>query len=157
LVLTDEVLQEFDSRYKVVPPLRSELDRAALLQGVLDNTIDCITSDHNPIDIEYKKMEFDTAKYGTIGLESAFGALQAVLPTDVIVAKLTAGKSVFKIKETTIAEGQPANITLFTPQGEGQFEKSNIRSKSKNSAFLGVKTQGKVYGIYNNNQLIITE
>lgn len=75
LVLTDEKLEGFDTRYKVTPPLRTEEDRKSLIAGVLDNTIDCITSDHNPIDIEHKKMEFDLSNNGTIGLESAFGAL----------------------------------------------------------------------------------
>jgi dihydroorotase len=70
LVLTDEKLEGFDTRFKVVP-LRMEKDREALLKGVLDNTIDMITSDHNPMDIEHKKMEFDMAKDGTIGLESS--------------------------------------------------------------------------------------
>jgi len=75
LVLTDETLDGFDTRYKVTPPLRTETDRKALIAGVLNGTIDMITTDHNPIDIEHKKMEFDLAKNGTIGLESAFGAL----------------------------------------------------------------------------------
>ena len=73
LVLTDEKLDTFDTRFKVAPPLRNEFDRQALLNGILDNTIDCITSDHNPIDIEHKKMEFDLAKNGTIGLETEIG------------------------------------------------------------------------------------
>ena len=71
MVLTDEKLEGFDTRYKVSPPLRTEEDRKALISGINDNTIDMITSDHNPIDIEHKKMEFDGAKNGTIGLESA--------------------------------------------------------------------------------------
>jgi len=137
LVLTDEVLHSFDSRYKVTPPLRAEQDRQALIQGVLNGTIDCITADHNPIDIEYKKIEFDHAKNGTIGLESAFGALQTVLPTEVIVEKLTAGKNIFKLEKTSIKEGQLAEITFFTSISEDVFEKKNILSKSKNSAFLG--------------------
>ena len=155
LVLTDEVLHSFDSRYKVTPPLRAEQDRQALIQGVLNGTIDCITADHNPIDIEYKKIEFDHAKNGTIGLESAFGALQTVLPTEVIVEKLTAGKNIFKLEKTSIKEGQLAEITFFTSISEDVFEKKNILSKSKNSAFLGQPIKGKVYGIYNNQQLII--
>jgi dihydroorotase len=81
LVLTDEKLEGFDTRLKP-PPLRMEKDREALLKGVLDNTIDMITSDHNPMDIEHKKMEFDMAKDGTIGLESAFCALMTVLPLE---------------------------------------------------------------------------
>lgn len=84
LVLNDEMLMGFDSRYKVLPPLREEATRKALIEAVLDGTIDCITSDHNPLDIEHKKLEFDLAKDGTIGLESAFGALLSVLPLSLI-------------------------------------------------------------------------
>ena len=156
LILTDETIVDFDTRYKVLPPLRTEEDRKALIAGILDNTIDCITSDHNPIDIEHKKMEFDLAKYGTIGLESAFRSLQTILPLQVVIEKLTSGKSIFELENQILAEGQKANITLFNPEGNSTFTKENILSKSKNSAFLGQKLKGKVYGIYNQNQLILS-
>lgn len=155
LVLTNEVLTGFDSRYKVAPPLRPETDRQELIAAVKDGTIDIITSDHNPIDIENKKLEFDLAKDGTIGLESAFGALMTVLPVDVIVEKLTAGKAIFGIEGSRIEEGTTASFTLFSTAGESTFTKYNILSKSKNSAFLGQPMKGKVYGIYNNGKLIL--
>lgn len=155
LVMTDEKLEGFDTRFKVSPPLRTELDRKALLAGILDNTIDMITSDHNPMDIEHKKMEFDTAKNGTIGLESAYGALMTVLPMEKVIEKLTSGKNVFGIESQSIKEGTPANITLFNPEGNSVFTKSSILSKSKNSAFLGMETKGKVYGILNQGKLIL--
>jgi len=155
LVLTDEKLEGFDSRFKVAPPLRTDKDRIALLSGILDDTIDMITSDHNPMDIEHKKMEFDLAKNGTIGLESAFGALLTVLPLEKIVEKLTSSKAVFSLNQTEIAEGNKANITLFTTDTEWIFAKEHIVSKSKNSAFLGTKMKGKVIGIYNNNKLVL--
>jgi dihydroorotase len=154
LVLTDEKLDGFDTRFKLSPPLRTNEDRMALLAGVADNTIDIITSDHNPIDIEHKKMEFDGAKNGSIGLESAFGALLTVLPVETIVAKLTYAKSIFSIESSEIAEGKPANVTLFSNDGEWIFTKDAILSKSKNSAFLGTKMKGKVIGIYNKNTFI---
>ena len=154
LVLTDEKLDGFDTRFKLSPPLRTDKDRLALLAGVNDNTIDMITSDHNPMDIEHKKMEFDGAKNGSIGLESAFGALLTVLPVETIVAKLTNAKSVFNVANSEIAEGKPANISLFSTDGEWVFAKENILSKSKNSAFLGTKMNGKVIGIYNNKTFI---
>lgn len=155
LVLTDEKLDSFDTRYKVTPPLRTDADRKALLAGVLDNTIDLITSDNNPMDIEHKKMEFDTAKNGTIGLESAFGALLNVLPLDKTIEKLTLGKSIFGIKNNPIVEGGIANLTLFNPEEKWIFTKEAIGSKSKNSAFLNEPMTGKVYGIYNQGKLII--
>ena len=154
LVLTDEKLDGFDTRFKVTPPLRTEVDRQALLNGIADGTIDMITSDHNPIDIEFKKMEFDTAKNGTIGLESAFGALLTVLPVETIVTKLTSARTIFGLENNTIQEGAKANFTLFTTDGKSTFTKENILSKSKNSAFLGTEIKGSVYGILNQNQLV---
>ncbi|PZO26133.1 MAG: dihydroorotase [Flavobacteriaceae bacterium] len=157
LVLTDEKLDGFDTRYKVTPPLRSETDRKALVKAVKDGIIDMITSDHNPIDIEHKKMEFDMAKNGTIGLESAFGALLTVLPLETVIEKLTQGKEIFSIDESVIKEGNKANLTLFNPEEKWTFGKESILSKSKNSAFLGESMKGKAYGIYNNQQLVLNE
>lgn len=155
LVMTDEKLDGFDTRYKVTPPLRNESDRKALIKGLKDGTIDMITSDHNPIDIEHKKMEFDMAKNGTIGLESAFGALLTILPLDTIIGKLTAGKDVFGIGHSGIIEGAKASLTLYNPDVQWTFGKENILSKSKNSAFLGTKMTGKAYGIYNQGKLVL--
>jgi dihydroorotase len=155
LTMTDEKLDSFDTRYKVTPPLRTEEDRQALLAGILDNTIDMITSDHNPMDIEHKKMEFDMAKNGTIGLESAFGALMNILPLEKVIEKLTSGKTVFGIENSSINEGAIANISLFNPEGESIFTKAAILSKSKNSAFLGMPMKGKAYGIVNQGKLTL--
>lgn len=155
LVLTDETLEGFDTRYKVSPPLRTEADRQALLTGVIDNTIDCITSDHNPIDIEHKKMEFDLAKNGTIGLESAFGALLTVLPLEKVIEKLTSGDIVLNIEKQVIDINSKANLSLFEIDSNWTFSKEAILSKSKNSAFLGQPMQGKALGIYNNGKLVL--
>lgn len=156
LILTDKQIEGFNTRYKVMPPLRTEEDRKALINGVLDNTIDCITSDHNPIDIENKKMEFDFAKYGSIGLESAFGALNTILPLEVIVEKLTSGRAIFNIENETLTEGKKANLTLFNPEGNSTFTSEKILSKSKNAAFLNQEIKGKVYGIYNQGKLVLS-
>jgi dihydroorotase len=155
-VLTDESLQGFDTRFKVLPPLRTEADRTALIEGVIDGTIDLITSDHNPLDIENKMMEFALAKNGTIGLESAFGALLTVLPLEIVIQKLTAGRKIFNLDESDIKEGSVADITLFTPESNYTFTKEHILSKSKNSAFLGREMQGKVYGIINNGKFVVS-
>ena len=155
LVLTDEVLSEFDTRYKVNPPIRTEEHRQALINGVLDGTIDCITSDHHPLDIEHKKMEFDMAKDGTIGLESAFGILSNILPLEVILDKLNYAKTIFKIENYSIDINQTASLTLFNPEGKSIFTKENILSKSQNSAFLNQEMKGEVYGIFNNGILNI--
>ncbi len=155
LVLTDQKLQEFDTRYKVAPPLRTVADQKALIEGLKDGTVDMITSDHNPIDIEHKKMEFDLAKNGTIGLETTFAALQNELSTELVIQKLTSGKLVFGIETNTIKEGLKAEITLFNPNLDWIFTKENILSKSKNSAFIGTKMKGNVYGIFNNGKLVL--
>ena len=157
LVLNDEKLEEFDTRYKVTPPLRSEADRLALIEGVKNGIIDTITSDHNPIDIEHKKMDFDTAKNGTIGLESTFGALLTVLPVETVIEKLTSGRALFGLKTPSITEGTPANLCLFNPDGKSTFTLDKILSKSMNSAFIGSEIKGEVYGILNQNQLILNQ
>lgn len=155
LVLNEEILAGFDSRYKVAPPLRDEATRKALVEAVIDGTIDCITSDHNPLDIEHKKLEFDMAKDGTIGLESTFGSILTVLPLEIVIEKLTNAKSIFGLAQNKIEVNTTAELTFFTPNTEGTFTKESILSKSKNSAFLGQKTKGKAYGVYNNGVLVI--
>lgn len=155
LVFTDDVLVEFDTRFKVNPPIRSEEHRKALIEGVLDGTIDIITSDHCAVDIEHKKMEFDMAKNGTIGLESAFGALLTILPLNVVIEKLQAAKTIFLNQESKIEIGAKANFSFFNPDLEWTFTKKDILSKSKNSAFINHSLKGYVYGIFNNDKLII--
>ena len=155
LFLTDDVLNEFDTRYKVNPPLRTQDDIDALIEGIKDGTIDMVTSDHNPQTIEEKKVEFDHANYGTIGLESAFGALNQIFSTKKSIQLLTKGKERFGTVTSKIEEGEVANITLFNPNEKYVFGKSNILSKSKNSAFLGQELKGKVYGIYANKKIVL--
>ena len=155
LIMTDEKLEGFDTRYKVLPPLRYDADREALIAAIMDNTIDCITSDHNPIDIENKNMEFDLAKNGTIGLESAFGALLTILPLEKVVEKLTFGSTILNIERQKIKEKNKASLSLFTINEKWTFRKEDILSKSKNSAFIGQEMKGKVVGIFNNGKLAI--
>ncbi len=155
LVLTDETLKTFNTNFKVLPPLRTQSDCNALIEGLKDGTIDMVTSDHNPIDIEHKKIEFDFAKYGTIGLESALGVLLKIFTIKKAIEILTKGKSRFGINNYSINIGEKADITLFNPNEEYIFTKSHIHSKSKNSIFETIELKGKVYGIFSNNQLIL--
>lgn len=155
LFLTDDVLVEFDTNYKVLPPLRIQSDVDALIEGVKDGTIDMVTCDHNPITIEDKKVEFDYAAYGTIGLESAFGALNSIFTTKKAISLLSKGKERFGIDNSTINEGQPANLTLFNPDTKYTFTTENIFSTSKNSLFLDQALKGKVYGIIANNKIAL--
>lgn len=111
-----------------------------------------VTSDHNPLDIELKKLEFDHAEFGTIGLETAFGALNSVLPIKTTVKVLTRGKTRFGQDNSTINVGEIIDATLFDPSENYVFEKSMILSKSKNSLFMGKKLKGRVYGIISNGK-----
>lgn len=155
LYFTDENLTDFDTNFKVKPPLRTQNDIDALIEGIKDGTIDMVTSDHNPLDIELKKVEFDHAAYGTIGLESAFGALQQKFTLKKTIDILTKGKSRFGIKQTPINTGEQINAALFNPDAKYTFSKEHILSKSHNSIFEGETLKGHVYGIISNNSLAI--
>ena len=116
LFYTDEKLEDFNTNFKVKPPLRTEKDRVSLINGIKDGTIDMVTSDHNPLDIEKKKLEFDYADYGTIGLESAFGALHSLFTLKKTIELLTRGKERFGCPSHAINVGNKLNITLFNPK-----------------------------------------
>lgn len=155
LLFTDEALQDFDTHYKVSPPLRTKSDSKALIQAVKDGVIDFVTSDHIPMDIEQKRVEFDHAAEGTLGLESAFGSLLPVFGLEATIALLTKGRERFGLKSPVLQEGENACLTLFTPEPEYTFSPETIHSTSKNSMFLGTTLKGKVYGIINNGQIIL--
>ena len=155
LIFTDEMLQDFDTNYKVNPPLRTKTDQKALIEGVIDGTIDLICTDHNPINIEDKDMEFELAKDGTIGLESAFPALKTILPFEIIVEKLTNAYKIFKYNNPIIDLNENANCTFFKDSETYNFNSNHILSSSKNSIFLNHKLQGKVVGCYNNGRFLL--
>ncbi len=155
LFFTDEALADFNTNFKVLPPLRTEADRLALIEAVKDGTIDMVTSDHNPIDVEHKKVEFDHAKNGTIGLESAFGALHTLFNLETAIALLTKGRSRFGKTSTPIKVGNQANISLFNPDVNISFTTKNIISKSKNAIFENETLKGKVFGIIANNTALL--
>ncbi|EAR15735.1 MULTISPECIES: dihydroorotase [Robiginitalea] len=147
LAYTEEKLESFDSAYKVLPPLRTKKDRKALQKALAENIIDFVTTDHNPMDIEEKRQEFDRAAYGTLGLESAFGILNKLFGTDRAVDFLCRGRSRFGAPEVLMREGERAVLTLFDPQSTYTLEKDHLGSASKNSMFLGEELQGKAYGV----------
>ncbi len=157
LCLTDEVVSEFDTKYKVLPPLRTQTDIEALIEGIKDGTIDMVTSDHNPLDIEHKRVEFDHAAYGTVGLESAFGALQTKFTLKKTIELLTRGKDRFGIPTESINIGNKLNITLFNPNSNYTFSMNDLVSKSKNSIFEDRKLKGKVYGVIAKNQIYLNQ
>ncbi len=157
LIFTDESLSTFNTNYKVLPPLRSQSDIDALIDGLKDGTIDMVTSDHNPMDIEHKKIEFDYAKYGTLGLETAFGALLNCFTLKRTIELLTKGKECFGIKSIPIKVGNKAELSLFNPNAPYKFTKDHIHSSSKNSLFENFELKGKAYGIIANDQIVLNQ
>ncbi|SHG33762.1 dihydroorotase [Flagellimonas flava] len=155
VLFTDDTLNEFDTNFKVSPPLRTKVDCKALIKGLKDGTIDFVTSDHMPMDIEEKKVEFDNAAYGTIGLESSFGALNTLLDTEETIALLTKGRERFGVPAPSLKEGEMACLTLFEPSSEWTFQKDDSASTSKNNMFQGQNLKGKVLGLINNNQITL--
>lgn len=153
LVLTDTLLQDFDANFKVMPPLRTQEECKTLQKAVLNGTVDFVTTDHTPLNIEEKRVEFDNAGYGTVGLESAFGTLNVLFGLERAVEILTKGRQRFGMKEPSWEIGDAANLSLFNPEGERIFTKEVIKSTSKNSAFIGQQLQGEVYGVINNGKV----
>lgn len=157
LVITDSALEDFDTQYKVMPPLRTATDMKALQKGVKNGTIDFVTSDHTPLNVELKHVEFDNADFGTIGLESTFGMLNELLDVEDTIELLTKGRSVFGMKEPELKVGQPANLSLFTTDDVYEFSEDQILSSSKNSIAIGKPMKGKVVGTIANNQLVLNK
>lgn len=154
LFFTDEDLRHYDTNLKVNPPLRTGADRAALQQGLLDGTIDCIASHHIPQDYDNKICEFEYAKNGMIGLESVFGSTWPIVKgnwqIDQLVDLLSiAPRRLFGLDVPVLEPGAPASLTLFNPGSAYVFDEKDIRSRSKNSAFIGKPFTGKVLGIIN--------
>jgi dihydroorotase len=151
LMMTDEQLDGFDTRYKLMPPLRESKDQKALLKGLKDGTIDMVTSDHQPMDIEHKKVELEHAAYGSLGLETAFGSLCTMMDAEDAALLLNRGKERFGVSQQSIQIGAQADLTLFTADGKAVVSKESILSSSKNSAYLGKELKGTVLGVINNN------
>jgi dihydroorotase len=154
LALSEKELETFDSHYKVKPPLRTESDIESLITGLKDGTIDAICSDHSPEDEEMKKREFDHAAFGIIGLETAYAVINTTLKGKIsleeIIRKIAINpRNILNIPVPIINTGQVANITLFDPEREWVFQKSDIRSKSSNTPFIGTKFKGKALAVYN--------
>jgi len=150
LVLSDEAVSGYDTNAKMNPPLRSEEDRRAVVEGLRDGTIDVIASDHAPHCEEEKDVEFDEAAFGVIGLETTVGVVmtflvnKGVLSLSQAIAALTAApSSVLDIKAGRIARGQAADITVIDPQLEWTVDPCSFASRSRNSPFKGWTLTGK--------------
>ncbi|NEV94223.1 dihydroorotase [Psychroflexus sp. YR1-1] len=149
---TSDMLESFDSKYKILPPLRTQKDTEALKNAVKDGVIDMLTCDHEPMDEEHKALEFENASYGSIGLESAFSVVNTLFGAEKASELLTKPKTNFGLQTSKIDLKQRADLSLFDPDSEYTFQKQHIFSKTKNSIFLGESLKGKVFGsIYNDS------
>lgn len=156
LFLDDSVLKEFDTNYKLDPPLRTKKDVLALRNAVESGIIDVIVSDHFPQDVESKELEFDLADMGIINLQTAFNcALEGLKEKsiDSIIRSLTTNpRAILGIDEVEVKEGQEANLTLFILNDQTTLTERTNNSRSRNSPFLGQSLKGKVVGILNGSK-----
>jgi len=154
LIRNDQALATFDSNHKVKPILRSEKDQKALIKAVKEGTIDYISSNHVPLEVEKKHLEYPYASHGSIGLETCFAALNTELNKQVdlsiILQKLTTGpREVLGIATPKIAEGEDVCLTVFDPSQEWTYNKADIKSTSENTPFIGATFTGKVMATFN--------
>jgi dihydroorotase len=151
-VLTEEAIGEYDTRAKMNPPLRAAEDREAMIEGLLDGTIDCIATDHAPHAAHEKEQEFERAPNGITGLETSLGLSLAVLhrqhgmPLPQVLALLSARPAaLLGLAAGTLAVGASADLVLLAPETEWAFRASESRSRSRNTPFDGWSLPGKVH------------
>jgi dihydroorotase len=150
--LIDEDVKDYNTNFKMNPPLRSRADREALIAGLADGAVDCIATDHAPHAAHEKNQEFDRAPFGITGLETALGLCISVLhhrhkvPLRRVVELLTAGPArVMGLQgRGTLAAGARGDVTIFDPAKKWTFHAAQSHSKSKNSPFDGWQLQGRV-------------
>jgi dihydroorotase len=150
LLLTEEDVRGMDTRMKMNPPLATEADRQALIEGLRSGTIDCVATDHAPHAREEKEVPFEQAPMGTTGLETAFAALYTglvlpgVLELALLVERMTAGAALYELPTYTIGLGEPANLTLLDLDAEFVAGERGWESRSENCCFAGRRLRGKV-------------
>ena len=157
LFFCDEDLQNYDTNLKTTPPLRHRADMMALRQAVIDGNVDCFASHHLPQDWDSKTCEFEYAKPGMTGLETLFAVVNTLgCPvTRFIDMQTEAIRNIFGLDIPEIEEGHAAVLTIFNPETEFVYEDKNIKSKSKNSPFIGKPLKGRVIGIVNGKNLLL--
>jgi dihydroorotase len=150
LTLTDEEVRSLDSRFKMNPPLRTEDDRLALIDGLRTGVIDCIGTDHAPHAIDEKEVPFEQAAMGVTGLETAFAVLHTelvepgVVELETVIERLTGGAQPFGFEPPTLAPGSEANLVLVDPRAEWEAGAEGWESRSENSCFHGRTLRGRV-------------
>ena len=155
-LLDDTLLADFDTNYKVNPPLRERADNDSIIKGLRDGTIDVLCSGHMPQDEESKSLEFDRAEFGIISLQTFCANLTALskyLDWDVLIDKVTSGpRKVLHLEVPRIEEDTAANLTLIDPNHKWVFNDESNYSKSKNSPWFGKELTGKAVAVFNNGK-----
>ena len=155
-LLDDSLLHDFNTYYKVNPPLREKEDNEALIKGLTDGTIDVLSSGHVPQDEESKNMEFDQADFGIINLQtfgSQLASLSKWVAMESLIEKVTSNpRKILGMSLPAIDIDAKANLTLFDPSLEYTFSPGDNLSKSKNSPWLGATLTGKVVATFNNSR-----
>ena len=151
LCLTEEAVRTLDPNLKMNPPLRSEQDRAALLDAVRGGSIAAIATDHAPHSPEEKEVPFESAPFGVTGLETAFSVLYTelvepgVLTLETLLERMSAGPAaIFGLDRPRIAAGAPANLTLIDLAGSWRVKADGFRSRSSNSWLLGRRLNSRI-------------
>ncbi len=160
LIEEDSAAGQFDSNYKVMPPLRSAEDRKALCEGVLDGTIDIICSNHRPLEEEQKKLEFTYAGFGATGLETLYALcrthLSDWLSEDMLINCIAYNpRRILGIPLPELEVGSPAELTLFHPDEEWAYARDRVYSRSCNSPYIGQTLRGRPVAVINNNQSFV--
>jgi dihydroorotase len=150
LLLTDDAVRGLDANRKMNPPLRSEDDRLALIEGLRSGVLTCIATDHAPHSREEKEQPFEPAPMGVTGLETAFAALHCelvvpgVIDLALLVERMTAGGESFGLRVPTLAVGAPADVCLADLAAEWEVGEAGYESRSSNCAFAGRRLLGRV-------------
>ena len=149
LVLTEEAVRTWDPNTKMAPPLRTKRDVEALLEALVDGTIDCIATDHAPHALSEKEGEFDRAAFGIVGLETAVAVLldrlvrPGFLPLSTLIARLSRDPArLLNLPGGNLAAGAPADVTILDPDAETVVEPLRFRSRSRNTPFGGWTLRG---------------
>jgi len=149
LALTDRDMKPYDSNYKMKPPLRGSCDVTAVLEGIVNGAIDAIATDHAPHPGSEKMQEFESCPFGILGLETAIGVSlgQLVHPGKIAVGRLvelftTGPARILRIDRGTLAQGAPADVTIFSTDREWIYDVNKSFSKSRNSPFDGKTFKG---------------
>lgn len=159
LIHIDEELHDFDTNLKVIPPLRSKKDRKALIKAVNTDKIDFISSNHQPIDLEHKDLEFLRSSFGASTLDTVFSSLLTYTLKDVSISKLVdklayGSRKVLSLSIPKIEVGEIADMVVFDPSSTWEVTTSSIFSKSKNNPYIGETLNGVVHAVFQKKQTV---